>query len=549
MGNENSKKKGPIKVGKNGEKHLNGKVNSLKVKNKSDQNGATIEKAEKPNGELTTNTKNKESIVETDGFNVEAPVNGSKDIPGISTEAQVISPKNVPTIQKQQTDEAKGVLKDDEEAPSSQQPTKKIFKEDAFTQTEDNFTETALIIYPEAAAKEETHFFVKEHLEAVMEEESEFLIISEPVSKETANEKRMDSKTNQILFSEVVIVESNGLQEKEVHGVESMDVSVEHEVSEIKTNMVVDQEQDDTAKNQDSETLEEPKSVTLDLKLAAGQTDNDDQKSQPEEKKEESDQNPVMNFFKTLVTPTKSQKKETATPDVTKDQPPEETPPTVASTTVAQVPEPPAAAKGMSIPPPPPPEPPKMEIKGGPAAQQQKPTPKEEAKASAKQPDAAKGKSAKETLSSFFRSKASKPKSAPSSGANAPAKAAAVEIQEVLQQVDQVQDTVPDEPEPVLEVKETVECLPQPVVEVQTVEEVVPEPVVVEVEKADASKTTTLEADVKPQAAAPLPDDKKPAAKSPFFSFFKPKSQKRNSLDAGVQTESAAAAPASEKTK
>ncbi|XP_030218389.1 breast carcinoma-amplified sequence 1 isoform X13 [Gadus morhua] len=409
MGNENSKKKGPMKDGKNGEKHLNGKVNSLKVKNKSDQNGATIEKAEKPNGELTTNTKNKESIVETDGFNVEAPVNGSKDIPGISTEAQVISPKKVPTIQKQQTDEAKGVLKDDEEAPSSQQP-----------------------------------------------------------------------------------------------------------------------EQADTAKNQDSETLEEPKSVTLDLKLAAGQTDNDDQKSQPEEKKEESDQNPVMNFFKTLVTPTKSQKKETATPDVTKDQPPKETPPTVASTTVAQVPEPPAAAKGMSIPPPPPPEPPKMEIKGGLAAQQQKPTPKEGAKASAKQPDAAKGKSAKETLSSFFRSK---------------------EIQEVLQQVDQVQDTVPDEPEPVLEVKETAECLPQPVVEVQTVEEVVPEPVVVEVEKADASKTTTLEADVKPQAAAPLPDDKKPAAKSPFFSFFKPKSQKRNSLDAGVQTESAAAAPASEKTK
>ncbi|XP_059903349.1 breast carcinoma-amplified sequence 1 isoform X11 [Gadus macrocephalus] len=369
MGNENSKKKGPIKDGKNGEKHLNGKVNSLKVKNKSDQNGATIEKAEKPNGELTTNTKNKESIVETDGFNVEAPVNGSKDIPGISSEAQVISPKNVPTIQKQQTDEAKGVLKDDEEAPSS-----------------------SLLL------------------------------------------------------------------------------------------------QADTAKNQDSETLEEPKSVPLDLKLAAGQTDNDDQKSQPEEKKEESDQNPVMNFFKTLVTPTKSQKKETATPDVTKDQPPKETPPTVASTTVAQVPEPPAAAKGMSIPPPPPPEPPKMEIKGGLAAQQQKPTPKEGAKASAKQPDAAKGKSAKETLSSFFRSK---------------------EIQEVLQQVDQVQDTVPDEPEPVLEVK--------------TVEEVVPEPVVVEVEKADASKTTTLEADVKPQAAAPLPDDKKPAAKSPFFSFFKPK--------------------------
>ena len=73
-------------------------------------------------------------IVETDGFKVEAPVNGCKDIPVISKEAQVISPEDVPTIQKQQTDEAKDNKekinpphpnkdpKVDEEVPCTQQP-------------------------------------------------------------------------------------------------------------------------------------------------------------------------------------------------------------------------------------------------------------------------------------------------------------------------------------------------------------------------------------------------------------------------------------------
>ena len=68
---------------------------------------------------------------------IEAPVNGSENIPVISTEAQVISPKDIPTIQ-QQTHEAKeemekmnpphpnGVPKDDE-APSSQQPVSVVF--------------------------------------------------------------------------------------------------------------------------------------------------------------------------------------------------------------------------------------------------------------------------------------------------------------------------------------------------------------------------------------------------------------------------------------
>lgn len=72
---------------------------------------------------------------------------------------------------------------------------------------------------------------------------------------------------------------------------------------------------------------------------------------------------------------------------------------------VAQVSEPPAVPKGMSTPPPPPPEPPKMEIKGEPAAKSVKPVPKEEPKAAAKEPESSKAKSAKDSLSKFFRPK------------------------------------------------------------------------------------------------------------------------------------------------
>ncbi|TKS76632.1 hypothetical protein D9C73_010721 [Collichthys lucidus] len=127
--------------------------------------------------------------------------------------------------------------------------------------------------------------------------------------------------------------------------------------------------------NPESESLTEPESVTLDQSSEeekAPETDNGN--SQPVETQVDSlaEENPVMNFFKTLV---------------------------------AQVSEPPAAPKGMSIPPPPPPEPPKMEVKGEPAAKPVKPTPKEEPKAAAKEPEASKGKSAKDTLSKFFRSK------------------------------------------------------------------------------------------------------------------------------------------------
>ncbi|XP_044066632.1 breast carcinoma-amplified sequence 1 isoform X17 [Siniperca chuatsi] len=232
---------------------------------------------------------------------------------------------------------------------------------------------------------------------------------------------------------------------------------------------------------QESESLTASESVTLDPGPEEGKAPETD--SQPVENQEDSnpEENPVMNFFKTLVTPTKTTKKETATPDATKDQSQKENQP-AATTTVAQVSEPPAAPKGMSIPPPPPPEPPKMEIKGEPAAKPVKPTPKEEPKAAAKEPESSKGKSAKNTLSKFFR-----PKETP------------VEVPEPVVEVQSENNVEPHE---------TAEEVAQPVVEEQ---------------KVDPSKASTLEASAKPEPPPPVQEEKKTASKSPFLSFFKPK--------------------------
>ncbi|XP_035512630.1 breast carcinoma-amplified sequence 1 isoform X8 [Morone saxatilis] len=247
------------------------------------------------------------------------------------------------------------------------------------------------------------------------------------------------------------------VKEKETSNEDQTDVSVP----------ATDPQRETANLKQESESLTEPESVTLDPgpeEEKAPETDNGN--SQPVENQEDSnpEENPVMNFFKTLVTPTKTTKKETATPDATKDQSPKETQP-AATITVAQVSEPPAAPKGMSIPPPPPPEPPKMEIKGEPAAKPVKPTPKEEPKAAAKEPGPSKGTSAKDTLRKFFHSK-------------------------------------------------TIKEAPQPAVEVQPV---------VQVQKVDPSKTSTLEAAPKPEPPPPVQEEKKTASKSSFLSFFKPK--------------------------
>ncbi|XP_026224780.1 breast carcinoma-amplified sequence 1 isoform X2 [Anabas testudineus] len=253
---------------------------------------------------------------------------------------------------------------------------------------------------------------------------------------------------------------------------------------------------------QKSESLTEPESVTLVLSPAEEEApEPDNGSSQSVESQEESnpEENPVMNFFKTLVTPTKTSKKDTAAPDATKEQSQKESQP-AATTTVAQVSEPPAGPKGMSIPPPPPPEPPKMEIKGEPAAKSVKPVPKDEPKAAAKEPESSKGKSAKDSLSKFFRPKTIKEPAQP-----------AVEVQPVVE----VQSENKVEPQ------ETAKEVAQAFVEEQVVDGL-PEPVI-EAKKVDPSKTSTLEAAAKPEPPPPVQEEKKTASKSPFLSIFKPK--------------------------
>ncbi|XP_008285825.1 breast carcinoma-amplified sequence 1 isoform X6 [Stegastes partitus] len=260
-------------------------------------------------------------------------------------------------------------------------------------------------------------------------------------------------------------VDVESVKEKGTSGEDQTDVSLPP----------ADPQQETTNLKQESEPLTEPESVTPDSGPEEEQVpETDNGNRQPVESQEESnpEENPVMNFFKTLVTTTKTSTKETATPDATKDQSQKETLP-AATTTVAQISEPPAAPKGMSIPPPPPPEPPKMEIKGEPTAKPVKSVPKEEPKAAAKQPESSKGKSAKDTLSKFFRPKVllgvkiSKGKGASASGASALAKTAAV--------------------------------------------------------KVDPSKSGTLEAAAKPEPPPPVQEEKKKASKSTFFSLLKPK--------------------------
>ncbi|XP_041860828.1 breast carcinoma-amplified sequence 1 isoform X2 [Melanotaenia boesemani] len=279
--------------------------------------------------------------------------------------------------------------------------------------------------------------------------------------------------------------EESGEKGKETSGEDQVDV-----------NQFSTDAQQETANLQlQSEPVTEPDSLTADsgpeedkvpkADHGNGQTVENQEESNPEE-------NPVMNFFKTLVNTTKTPKKETA-PEATKDQSLKESQP-AAAPTVAQTSEPPAAPKGMPIPPPPPPEPPKMEVKGEAAAKPAKLTAKEEAKAAAKEPEPAKGKSAKDALSKFFRPKGTEVK--------------------VSQPVVEVQVDNKVEPE-----RAAMEALVQ-VVEVQMVE-AVPQPVV-EAEKVDPSKAGTLEAAAKPEPP-PAQEEKKAASKSSLLSIFKPK--------------------------
>ncbi|XP_041860830.1 breast carcinoma-amplified sequence 1 isoform X4 [Melanotaenia boesemani] len=305
--------------------------------------------------------------------------------------------------------------------------------------------------------------------------------------------------------------EESGEKGKETSGEDQVDV-----------NQFSTDAQQETANLQlQSEPVTEPDSLTADsgpeedkvpkADHGNGQTVENQEESNPEE-------NPVMNFFKTLVNTTKTPKKETA-PEATKDQSLKESQP-AAAPTVAQTSEPPAAPKGMPIPPPPPPEPPKMEVKGEAAAKPAKLTAKEEAKAAAKEPEPAKGKSAKDALSKFFRPKGTEVK--------------------VSQPVVEVQVDNKVEPE-----RAAMEALVQ-VVEVQMVE-AVPQPVV-EAEKVDPSKAGTLEAAAKPEPP-PAQEEKKAASKSSLLSIFKPKAAEPMKTAPTPSATAEAAAKAKEEPK
>ncbi|XP_049437360.1 breast carcinoma-amplified sequence 1 isoform X8 [Epinephelus fuscoguttatus] len=352
---------------------------------------------------------------------------------------------------------------------------------------------------------------------------------------------------------------------------------------------------DDTANlKAESETSTVPESVTANAgpeEERAPETENGN--GQPAENQTDGnpEENPVMNFFKTLMTP-KTTKKEAATPDATKDQSQKETQP-AATTTVAQVSEPPAAPKGMSVPPPPPPEPPKVEIKGEPAAKPVKASPKEQPKAAAKEVGSPKGKSAKAALSNLFRPKVllgfkvPKAKGASASGANVPAKTAAVVDPSKAGTLEAA--AKPEPPPPVQEEKKTGSksflslfkpkvLLDHMTTKVQAAstsgvrllrrtagvaadpKKATPAPAAAaetakpKEEPKAAAKSAEASVDNKPasvasQAADDASGPKKLEKRNSVQLLFKFLGQKRNSTDAGVQTEPVVVAPAAEKAK
>ncbi|XP_057712302.1 breast carcinoma-amplified sequence 1 isoform X5 [Corythoichthys intestinalis] len=244
-------------------------------------------------------------------------------------------------------------------------------------------------------------------------------------------------------------------------------VAENHKNITNESSLLADETQLDTA-NQKQEALTEVKSGSPD------QTDNANSTSAQEETN--SEESPVMNFFKNLnltltvpsvvrqMTPTKTSKKET--PEVSKDQRQRESQ-SATTTTVAQVSDPPAASKGMLIPPPPPPELPKVEVKAEQSSKSAKPTTsKETTKTVAKSTESSKGKSTKDVLSKFFRPKTNKE----------------TQLQEVEAEV-------------------------IPIVEKQV----------------NPAKAGTLEATARPEPPPPVHEEKKTPSKSSFLSFLKPK--------------------------
>ncbi|XP_056897012.1 breast carcinoma-amplified sequence 1 isoform X4 [Takifugu flavidus] len=273
-----------------------------------------------------------------------------------------------------------------------------------------------------------------------------------------------------------------------------------------------------------------------------GAPETDDGNTQPEQIQEEDDpeKNSVMNFFKTLVTPTKTPKKSSAAPDAAKDQSENENQP-AETTNVAQVSEPPAAPKGMSVPPPPPPEPPKMETKGETSAKPAKTTPKEEP---VKEPEASKGKSAKEAFGKFFRSKKVDPsktgtlEAAPKPEPPPPAQEKKPASKSGFMSIFKSKAADPKKASP------APPAAAEPAPAVKTKEE--PKPAAKPSETPADNKAAVTAA----QAGEDAPSGpKKLEKRNSIQLFFKIRSQKRNSTDAGIQTEPLAGSAAAEKSK
>ncbi|XP_061591177.1 breast carcinoma-amplified sequence 1 isoform X5 [Cololabis saira] len=350
-------------------------------------------------------------------------------------------------------------------------------------------------------------------------------------------------------------------REKETSGEDQVDVG----------QLPTEPQQETSHLKQDSESPPEAQTGTPDSSPEEEPAPDAEDGNQSQEERNPED-NPVMNFFKTLA---------------------------------AQISEPPAAPKGMPVPPPPPPEPPKMEVKGEATAKPVKPVSKEEPKAAGKQTEPSKGKSAKDTLNRFFRQKET-PVEGPDPVIEvkienkAEPQQAAVEVQQIVevQKVDPSKagtleaTAKPEPPPPVQEEKklsskssflslfkpkvlldhmttkvqaastsgvqlfkkttglaaEPKKTTAPPAAEAAHAAKAKEEP------KAAAAKSADAAAENKPASVASQAGEDAPHVpkrlekRNSIHLFFKNLSQKRHSTDAGVQTE-AAAAPAADKTK
>ncbi|KAF7209222.1 breast carcinoma-amplified sequence 1 isoform X7 [Nothobranchius furzeri] len=425
-----------------------------------------------------------------------------------------------------------------------------------------------------AAVKSDVQTAVTDTVSEVIEKVSEIIessskstemVFEEQVKKGKEEKSRLFGKLFQKKTDRPADHEKVKEETKDTSGEDQMDVS----------EFPAAPQQDTVDPKQESESVPEPSSSkTAEPKPEEEpepEPENGDVHPAENQEEKNPEENSVMNFFKTLVT-TKTAKKETAGPDATKDQFPKETQP-AATTTVAQISEPPSAPKGMPAPPPPPPEPPKMDTKGEPTTKLIESTPKDEAKAAAKQPEASKGKSAKDTFSKFFHPKkvdsskadtleaAAKPESPPpvqekKKAASKSSFTSLFKSKVLLDHMSTYVQAASTSGARLLRKSTGLSAEPKKTTLAPPAAEAEAAPAIkAKDEPKAAAKHSEAAVDNKPASAAcPAGDDaasvpRKLEKRNSIQLFFKNLGQKRHSTDAGVQTEPMSAASASEKTK